>query len=307
MKKILVTGGAGFIGTNLCKKLFKNNYKVYVIDNESNGNLKNIKKFIVKSFNTDFSNKETLNKIKGIDVVIHLAANSRVIDSIKNPKKNFNENVIKTFKLINWASNNNVNYFINASTGGAILGKAKPPINEDINPKPISPYGASKLAIEGYCHAFNEISKLKLCSLRFSNVYGPHSDLKDSVIALFYKKIIKGEDIYIYGTGKQSRDFLFIDDLINGDLNSIKYRPTGVIQLASGKQTTLKELLKYMQKITKKKIEPKYQSKRLGEVEHVWCEIKKAKKLINFKIKNNLFTNLKYTWLWYNKKINQNK
>jgi len=304
MKKILITGGAGFIGINLCKRLYEKNYKIYVIDNESNGNLKEIKKFIIKGYRTDFAQKKTLKKIKDIDTVIHLAANTRVIESIKNPKKNFDENVIKTFNLIKWASENKVKYFINASTGGAILGKAKPPINEEINPKPISPYGASKMAIEGYCHAFNEISKLKFCSLRFSNVYGPHSDLKESVVALFFKKIIKGKKIYIYGNGKQSRDFLFIDDLVNGVLNSIKYKPTGVIQLASGKQTTLNELLNYMQKITKKKIVPIYRSKRLGEVDHVWCEIKKAKKLINFKIKNNLFENLKDTWLWYNNKFN---
>lgn len=304
MKKILITGGAGFIGINLCKRLYEKNYKIYVIDNESNGNLKEIKKFIIKGYRADFAQKKTLKKIKNIDTVIHLAANTRVIESIKNPKKNFHENVIKTFNLIKWASENKVKYFINASTGGAILGKAKPPINEEINPKPISPYGASKMAIEGYCHAFNEISKLKLCSLRFSNVYGPHSDLKESVVALFFKKIIKDEYIYVYGNGNQSRDFLFIDDLVNGVLNSLKFRPVGVMQLASGKQTTIKKLIKHMQKITKKKIKLKYKSKRLGEVEHVWCEIKKAKKLINFKIKNNLFKNLNYTWTWYKKKYN---
>ena len=197
MNKIVITGGCGFIGTNLIDFLKRKNKstQIVVLDNETLGKRKYISEFDVQFIHGDIRDKEVILKVfDGADAVVHLAADTRVLDSIEDPIKNFEINVNGTFNVLNTVQERNIPLFVNASTGGAILGDVKPPVHEEMVPEPISPYGASKLAVEGYCSAYSGSYAIQASSLRFSNVYGPRSFHKGSVVAAFFKNILAGQD-----------------------------------------------------------------------------------------------------------------
>ncbi|WP_206599318.1 NAD-dependent epimerase/dehydratase family protein [Methyloceanibacter stevinii] len=177
--------------------------------------------------------------IKGMDAVVHLAAHTRVIDSIEDPQINFNINTTGTFNILEAMRQEDVPSLVNASTGGAILGEVPPPINEDIAAKPASPYGASKLAGEGYCWAYAQSYGLKAASLRFSNIYGPNSRRKSSVVAAFIKNIRETGAVTVYGDGTQTRDYLFVEDLTDGIVRAIEASAAGTYQLGFGKPTSV--------------------------------------------------------------------
>jgi UDP-glucose 4-epimerase len=150
---------------------------------------------------------------EGMDIVVHLAANTGVLPSVEDPRADMESNVIGTFNMLEASRLKGVQRFIFASSG-APLGEVEPPINEEKAPRPVSPYGAGKLAGEGYCSAYYRTFGLKTVSLRFGNVYGPRSRHKNSVIAKFFKQALNGKTLEIYGDGNQTRDFIYIDDLI---------------------------------------------------------------------------------------------
>ena len=162
--------------------------------------------------------------LRGVDTVVHLAALSGVIDSVEDPRPSFEVNVAGSFQLLELARAANVRRIINASTGGALLGEVAPPISEEMAPCPLSPYGASKLAVEGYCSAFAGAYGLSCVTLRFSNIYGPRSAHKKSVVAAFIKSIIREEPLVVYGDGTQQRDYLYVGDLVRGIEAALKRR-----------------------------------------------------------------------------------
>src|SRR6202158_755235 len=199
--RVLVTGGAGFIGANLVQHLSANSaYDVVVLDNISAGQQRPIFPRGVRFTCGGFTDKATMTEyLQGVDTVVHLAALSGVIDSVEDPCPSFEVNVAGSFQLLELARAANVRHIINASTGGALLGEAPPPISEEMAPSPLSPYGASKLAVEGYCSAFAGAYGLSCVTLRFSNVYGPYSGHKNSVVAAFIKNIIRNQPLKVYG------------------------------------------------------------------------------------------------------------
>ena len=194
MDRLLITGGCGFIGLNLIdflQKYSSYNYNIIVLDNLTLGRRKYLSDYDVEFVEGDIRDSSLLKKLmKKVNSVIHLAADTRVVDSIANPDFNFNVNVEGTYNLLRAAQKEGVERFVLASTGGAITGKAKSPVNESMAPQPLSPYGASKLSAEGYCSAFAGSYGMKTVSLRFSNVYGPFSNHKISVVAAFFKNIL---------------------------------------------------------------------------------------------------------------------
>ena len=154
--------------------------------------------------------------LRRVDAVVHLAADTRVIDSIADPTRNFDVNVAGTFGLLNLMREVGVPRLVNASTGGAILGEAPPPVHEEMAPRPASPYGAAKASAEAYCSAFAASYGLDAVSLRFSNVYGPLSFHKGSVVAAFMRRILDDQPLVVYGDGSQTRDYVFVEDLCDG-------------------------------------------------------------------------------------------
>jgi len=299
--KVLITGGAGFIGSNLCSYLLSvGGYHVTVLDNLSAGQTEHDLPNGIRLISGDYTNKETLaNCLRGIDAVIHLAALSGVIDSVVDPRPSFHINVEGSFQLLELARQAKVGKLINASTGGALLGEVKPPISEDMVPSPLSPYGASKLAVEGYCSAFAGAYGFPCATLRFSNIYGPRSAHKKSVVAAFIKNIIREEPLVVYGDGTQQRDYLYVGDLVVAIEAALKRELTGAYQLGSGKPTVLNTLITTLKKVSRRDFEVRYEARRSGEVHSTWCNIDKARREFGYNVPTNLETGVGETWTWY--------
>ena len=303
MRKVVVTGGAGFIGSNLIPKLAElDDCQITVIDNEYIGKLSLFEELNVECVKADILDKELMEQlVNGTDTIFHFAADTRVVNSIEKPDFNFENNVVGTYTLLCAARKAGVRRFLNASTGGAILGEIEPPSHEEMAPRPLSPYGASKLAAEGYCSAFYGAYNLKTASLRFSNIYGPRSFHKGSVIAHFFKKILTGGELIVYGDGSQTRDFLYVDDLVSGLCKFMQSDATGIFQLGSGQPITINDLISSIKVVVGHgyNIQPRYAAFRPGEVRHTYCDINKARKEVNFSVKTSLECGLRQTWKWF--------
>ena len=308
MKKnqILITGGCGFIGVNLIDYLLKHNteLKIRVLDNLSVGSRRNLSQVCVFSENSFLSLPgETSNEVElvfgdikdrhiclkcceGTDTVIHLAANTGVAPSVENPRDDMEVNVNGLFNMLDASRQKNVKNFIFASSG-APVGEVEPPIHEEKVPRPVSPYGASKLAGEGYCSAYYRTFGLKTIALRFGNVYGPRSKHKSSVVANFIKQALDGGPLVIFGDGDQTRDFIYIDDLIQAIHLSVKSDLGGeVFQIATSKETTVNEIALVIKSIiesqTDKTVEIIYSKPRIGDVLRNYSDISKAEKMLGF-------------------------
>lgn len=301
---ILITGGAGFVGANLVHYLRRHGLAdhICVLDNETLGSRTALTGLDVDFHAIDIRNiREVAPLIEGIDAVIHLAADTRVIDSIENPRFNFDNNVTATFNILALMADKGVKTFINASTGGAILGDAPPPVNEQMAPAPLSPYGASKLAVEGYASAFSSSYGMTAVSLRFSNVYGPRSVHKGSVVAAFIRQILAGEPITVYGDGEQTRDYIYIEDLCAGIVAGLQTKQSGVYQLGTGVPTSINQLIGIMRNAIGDEhcIDVRYAPERLGEVQYTYCDITKAQRTLNFSPSMQLAEGFRRTWDWF--------
>lgn len=301
MAHIAITGGLGFIGTNLVPELMAQlNAEVRILDNLTNpsGDLGAMDGISVVE--GDIRDPVMVDRVvKGADAVVHLAAHTRVMDSIEDPALNFEINTIGTFNVLEAMRKNGVGRFVNASTGGAILGEVPPPIHEEIAAKPASPYGASKLAAEGYCWAYAQSYGISAASLRFSNIYGPHSRRKGSVVAAFLKSLDDPKGAVVFGDGSQTRDYLYVSDLVQGIINAIKLGATGVYQLGAGKPTTLNELIDIIRAVTGCEFPVRYEDFRVGEIVHTYCDIRKAASDLNYAPCVNLPEGVARTWAWF--------
>ena len=299
--RVLVTGGAGFIGVNFIQHLLAGNtYEIVVLDDLSAGQQMPLFPREVQFIHGDFTDRATLAKcLRGVDTVVHLAALSSVADSVDDPRPSFEVNVAGSFQLLELARAANVRRIVNASTGGALLGEVAPPISEDMAPSPLSPYGASKLAIEGYCSAFAGAYGIPCVTLRFSNIYGPRSAHKRSVVSAFIKNIIRAEPLVIYGDGTQQRDYLYVGDLVRG-IEAALMRPiTGPYQLGYGQPTTLHALLASLRKVCECDFQVRYEARRSGEVHSTWCNVAKASREFGYSAPTTLDDGIRLTWDWY--------
>ena len=302
----LITGGCGFLGTALIKRLLKekSSHNIRVIDNLSVGSrddLVQVCDFDEKSpeiLDDDFKGVElvvgdildesiALLATKGIDVIVHFAANTGVGPSVEEPRFDCLTNVIGTFNYLDAARLNNVPRFVFASSG-APAGEVEPPIHEELPPHPVSPYGASKLAGEGYCSAYYKTFGVDTVALRFGNVYGPGSIHKSSVVAKFIKKAFNRETLEIFGDGSQTRDFIYIDDLISAVILASTKKDVGgeVFQIASNNETTVGEITEKLIETLKRygvtNIVVKNSEKRLGDVMRNYSDTSKAKMILGW-------------------------
>lgn len=302
---MLITGGCGFIGANLIALLQPlGDYKIRVLDNESLGKRKHLDEFDIEFVKGDLRDPDAVRKaVAGMNCIVHFAADTRVMDSIEDPVHNFNSNVIGTFNLLTAMREAEVESIVNASTGGAILGEVPPPVNEDMVPKPESPYGASKLAVEGYLSAFSHSYGMHATSLRFSNVYGPRSYHKGSVVAHFFKQILAGEDLIVYGDGEQKRDYVHVEDLCKGIVQALQSNKSGVYQLGTGIPTTINQLIDLMREVTSKPdIRVQYKDFRPGEIVHTYCDISKSENEFGYQPVTQLKDGVAATWDWFKQK-----
>lgn len=320
----LITGGCGFIGTSLINYLLRNNPEstIRVLDNLSVGKREDlleitsviendlgVKPSGVELIEGDIRNSDTCRKCcEGIDVIVHLAANTGVAPSVENPRHDMEANVIGVFNMLEGARHNNVDKFIFASSG-ATIGEVDPPIHEEKVPKPVSPYGASKLSGEAYCSAYFRTYGIKTVSLRFGNVYGPLSKHKNSVVAKFIKQVFAGETLEIYGDGNQTRDFIYIDDLIQAIILSADSDVAGeAIQIATYKETTVNEvadkLRDLMESSAGKKVSIIHGESLPGDVRRNYSNISKAKRILGFSPEVKLDDGLKKTFEYFRSQNN---
>lgn len=301
MNRLGVTGGLGFIGTSLVPKLRDTfGAEIRILDNLSNPSGGLALGEGIELVEGDIRDAELVRKfVADCDAVVHLAAHTRVIDSIDDPALNFATNVVGTFNVLEAMREQGVESFVNASTGGAILGEVPPPINEEIAAKPTAPYGASKLSAEGYCWAYAQSYGLKAVSLRFSNIYGPNSKRKSSVVAAFIKSIRDTHGVTVYGDGEQTRDYLFVEDLTDGITKAIKAKVSGVYQLGFGAPTSVNTLIETLRTAIGTDFKVTFEPARAGEILHTHCDISKARGDIGYNPTVPLSVGVRQTWAWF--------
>ena len=302
MMKVLITGGCGFIGTNLIKCLDEKGYSLRVIDNLSAGNKQYLEKLLDKApefILDDIRNEQVVNKaVADVDAIVHLAAHTSVVESLENPREDWDINVNGTLNLLEACRQQGAERFIFASSN-AVLGEQPPPIDESKMPQPLSPYGASKLAGEALCSTYYHSFGLKTVSLRFANCYGPYSNHKSIVTALFMRQAKEGKTLVIYGDGNQTRDFIHVDDICQAiylSLTAQNQTCGEVFQIASGTETSINQLVELISEMTEKKLQIVHEPERKGEIRRNYSDISKARAVLGFEPRVRLKKGLHDLW-----------
>jgi len=318
----LITGGCGFIGSRLVGRLRAGGeHAIRVLDDHSVGTLDDLARVV--SCESDDSDRLSLPEVggpvqvvrgdicvaadalraaEGMDVIVHLAANTGVIPSIEDPLADCRTNVLGIVNVLEGARAAGVERFVFASSG-APLGEQTPPIHEQKVPRPVSPYGASKLAGEAYCSCYHASFGLATVALRFGNVYGPGSIHKGSVVARFIKQALDGETLVVYGDGRQTRDFIYIDDLMDALVLAASADAGGeVFQIASGGETTVNEIAEQLKRLLGDRgvsVTLEHEAARAGEVIRSFSDISKARGMLGWAPTHSLEAGLEKTVDWF--------
>lgn len=301
---ILVTGGAGFIGSNLVIELVKQGYDVKVIDNLVTGKIENIDsvKESITFINASITNIDILKKeFKDIDIVFHIAALPSVPRSVLDPLLSNDSNINGTLNVLIAAKENNVKRVIYAGSSSAYGDTPTLPKKEDMNPNPLSPYAVSKLSGEYYCTVFSEVYGMDTITLRYFNVFGQRQNPDSqyaAVIPLFIKKMMNDEQPTIFGDGEQTRDFTFVQNVVEANILAMKHKGKfkgDVFNVAASSPITVNNLVKTINLLLKKDIKPIYVPHRKGDILHSFADIKKAKEKIGYLPKVSFEEGLKKT------------
>lgn len=306
----LVTGGAGFIGSHIASSLASSGARVRIIDDLSTGYRENVDeiKGDVDFVQASLADEASLNKaIKDVELVFHEAAIPSVPRSVENPRQTHTASVDATFSLLLAAKENNVRRVIYAASSSAYGDQPTLPKAETMLPEPLSPYAVAKLVGEHYCQVFTRVYGLETVSLRYFNVFGPRQDPSSQysgVISRFISALLSNETPVIYGDGEQSRDFTYIDNVVEANLKAADRAPAvgQVINIANGERISLNELLNVLKDVTgKTDVIADYQPSRAGDVKHSLADITRARELLGFEPKVDLRTGLSLTIDWWKK------
>jgi len=281
-KKVVVTGGLGFIGSHIVEKLSEDNL-VIVIDDQSTGTVDNIKNFNLSKIDTTLGNITSIDLeyiFDGCDYIFHHAAIASVPKSVDNPINSNEVNITGTLKVLEAAKNADVKKLVFASSS-AVYGDAESlPLSENNPINPLSPYAVTKATGELYCNVFSQIYGLPTVSFRYFNVFGPRQDPNSeyaAAIPIFIDKMLKNESPVIYGDGEQSRDFVSVKQVVTANIMAAESKQTGVFNIGLGKSTTINQLVKMINEILGKDIKPVYEKERFGDIKHSVADISKAK------------------------------
>jgi len=306
MSKILVTGGAGFIGSHLVDRLIKEGHKVVVIDNLSTGKKENLnpeaKFYKINICNPKIS--QVFKKEKP-EIVFHFAAQIDVKKSVENPAEDANVNILGTLNVLENCKRFKVKRFVFASSVGVFGEPQKLPVKENHPLNPLAPYPITKLAIEKYLN-FYQNQGLDFVSLRYSNIYGPRqiSTGEGGVVAIFIEKLLKNQKPTIFGDGNQTRDFLYVDDAVEAAILAIKATTGSIYNVGTNKEITINTLFKLLSNILKAKIKPDFQPICQGEIIKSRIDYSKAQREFGWKPKFSLEKGLQITVDWFKRNFN---
>lgn len=298
-KKVLVTGGAGFIGSHIVDALCEK-HEVAVIDDLSTGRIENLRnsKSRITFYKKNILGRDLKEALKDVEVVFHLAAQVNVRKSVDDPFYDLDVNGKGVLNIVENAEN--LEQFIYASSGGAVYGEPKYlPADEHHETNPISPYGVSKLIGEKYLYCYSHNYGLKVTCLRYANVYGERQDPlgEAGVISIFINRILKNKPPIIFGDGRQTRDYVHVSDIVKANL--LAMRKEGIFNIGTGIETSVNQLADIISKIGGKKIKPVHTEERKGEVRRISLSISKAKKELKWSPKIELKEGIQRTFEWF--------
>lgn len=310
-ERFLVTGGAGFIGSNLCRRLVREGCFVRVIDNLLTGKMSNLDGVLDKIdfVKADMGDPQAArNAMKDIDIVLHQGAVPSVPRSIVDPAVTHQHCVNATFNLLLAARDCKIKRFVYAASSSAYGDSPTMPKIETMPTNPKSPYAAAKLFGEYYGSVFAKVFGLETISLRYFNVFGPYQDPTSqyaAAIPAFVTSILKGKSPTVYGDGEQSRDFTFIDNVIHANLLAARAPKTGgeVVNIACGQRITVNAIIAMINEMTGHSVAPHYEPTRAGDVKHSLADIQKAKSLIGYEPVVDFKTGLGIAIEWYRKNL----
>lgn len=305
---VLVTGGAGFIGSHIAAALAASGARVRVIDNLATGHRENLDEIEgrVDFIEADVNDADALGRaLDGVEIVFHQAAIPSVPRSIDNPRETHRACVDATFGLLLAAREHGVRRIIYAASSSVYGDQPTLPKHENMRPEPLSPYAVAKLIGEQYCQVFTRTYNLETVCLRYFNVFGPRQDPSSpysGVISRFTSGLLRGERPIIFGDGEQSRDFTFVANAVDANLRAAEAMNVAgqVINVANGERTTLNQLLEAMKKLTgRNDIQAEYREARAGDVRHSLADITRARELLGYEPRISLEEGLRHTLEWW--------
>jgi UDP-glucose 4-epimerase len=292
--RALVTGGAGFIGSNLVDALVERGDEVVALDDLSFGRRENVNPA------ASFVERDVRDGIDadGADVVFHLAAQADVQTSVARPGHDASVNVVGTVEVAEGARRAGAQ-IVFASTGGAIYGDCDGPAREDGAPEPVSPYGIAKLCAEEYLRGWNRIYGMRHVVLRFANVYGPRQDssLEGGVVSIFLERMLRGEPTAIFGDGLQTRDFVYVGDVVDA-LLAAAGRDPGIYNVGTGRETTVLDLHRACRSVAGSDAEPVHEEVRLGDARRSVLDVSRVERELGWRARTGLEQGLRLTWDW---------
>jgi nucleoside-diphosphate-sugar epimerase len=307
MEKYLVTGGAGFIGSNICRRLVQERCFVRVVDNLLTGKRSNLAPIMDKIdfVEADMGDSEVARAaMKDIDVVLHEGALPSVPRSVDDPASTHKHCVDATFTLLMAARDARVKRFVYAASSSAYGDTPTLPKVETMTPSPLSPYAVGKLVGEYYCSVFSSVFGVETISLRYFNVFGPHQDPASqyaAAIPAFVTAVLQDRPPTVYGDGEQSRDFSYIDNIVEANLLAARAKQTlgEVVNIACGEAVTVNAIIKTINELLGKNVQPIYAPSRPGDVKHSLADITAAGKLIGYKPVVGFREGLERSIAWY--------
>jgi len=305
--RYLVTGGAGFIGSNIVDELVRRGHQVVVLDDLSTGKEENLAGVRAKiELNTgNITNLAAVQAAcRGADYVIHLAARTSVPRSVEEPVETNHINVDGTLNVLVAARDAKVKRFVYAASSSAYGETETLPKTEGMPAAPISPYGVSKYVGELYAHVFGRVYELENASIRYFNVFGPRQDPTSQysgVLSRFMLALIEGKPLVIFGDGEQSRDFTYVDNVVDETLRACEASGASgmVFNGGTGVRIALNGVVDILRRVTGKKIEVKYQPERSGDILHSQADVSLARKILGYEPRVGFEEGLRRTWEWY--------
>jgi UDP-glucose 4-epimerase len=297
--KVLVTGGAGFIGSHVAERLVADGHEVVILDDLSNGHVENLQpnaRFYQMDLHSPWMDE--LFRIERPEAVVHQAAQASVRRSVEDPVFDAGVNVLGTAALLQASVRHGVRRFLFASTGGALYGDADvTPTPEDYPTLPVSPYGAAKLSAEVYLRTFNALHGLSYAALRYANVYGPRQDPhgEAGVVAIFTRRLLSGEKIRINGDGKQTRDFVYVGDVAEANARALGSDVVGSYNVGTGVETDINTIFQVLKRLTGSNQPQEHGPPLAGEQRRSVVDTRKIEKALGWKAKTSLKSGLDAT------------